>query len=69
MKYAYLLLFLLSGCAEFDKILGVAQVVAPPIADAVQPGLGVIVGGIIGGIAIVGGVIATLAISLKKKKP
>ena len=69
MKYLPLILLLIGGCAEFDKIMGVAQVVAPPVADAVQPGLGVVVGGIIGGIAIVGGGISTLIISLKKKKP
>ena len=58
----------IGGCAELDKIMGVTQVVAPPIVDAVQPGLGVLVGSIIGGVSVVGGGITTLAIALRKKK-
>ena len=61
-------LFLISGCAGFDKAMGAAQVVAPVVADTVQPGLGVLVGSILGGVSVVGGGIATLAIALRKEK-
>lgn len=56
-----------SSCAAFDNAIETAGVVAPPIADAVQPGLGTPIGIAITGVSIIGGAIASVITIMKKK--
>ena len=69
MKYLPIILLFFCGCAEFDRAINTAAIIAPPIADVFSPGLGTTIGAIIGGISIIGGGISTLIVRRKRKKP
>lgn len=64
MKYLPIILLLMSGCAEVQRVLTIAKDTVPPVTDAMYPGTGYVVGG---GLSIAAG-ITTLIVKLRKKK-
>ena len=64
MKHLPIILLFVSGCAELQRVLSIAQDTVSPIADTMYPGTGYVVGGVL----TIATVITALVVKMRKRK-